>query len=421
MSDPTGTGALRRSFLAEGNRRLAQLRTQTHGILVAHDLMAAKNDPLAQFLPNPGERLSMFSTWFESTANRWLLNERWWERFLQRAYESGTVAGHELLGATPHGFMAIPNVYREMAQREFAGITATMIQQVTRQAGVAALNKRKPALMYRQVLAVLKKIGQVRLKAAVNFMTVQLHNAARLATYRTAGIVRIGIDPELLEPPRPSRFLKHDHLVLDATKKQRLEAAVREAEAAVEAAQTVLRQAEAEQARAEAKLEVANQRVQTEANEVSLVEGEVAQAEANLDRISNEDPDDRNYERRVAQAELMLERAEAKLERAEARREAAEDRADEAERELDDAKEAVSDARDELDDAMNALREAQIALEEAEDTEAVNVLTAGDNKVCNVCQGLADNGPYDLDEAQTILPAHPNCRCSWVPAEDDEE
>src|SRR5580765_5509648 len=323
MSDPTGTVALRRSFLAEGNRRLALLRSQTHGILVAHDLMQAKNDPLAQFLPNPGERLTMFSTWFENTAKTLLLGGKWWERFLQRAYESGAVAGTELLGATPNRVIAIPNVYREMAGREFEGITAAMVQQVTRQAGIAAINKRKPALMYRAVLSVLKKIGQARIQAAVNFMTVQLHNAARLATFRTAGVLRVGVDPELLEPPKPSRFLKqdarhHDHFVRDATRAQ-LEQAVRDAEAALIEAQKVLAQAEADQARAQARLEVALERVATAENEVSNVESEVAQAEANLDQVNNEDPDDPNHDRRVAQAELMLERAQAKLDRAEAK------------------------------------------------------------------------------------------------------
>lgn len=425
MSDPTGTAALRRSFQAEGNRRLAQVRTQTHGILVEHDLMGASSDPLAQFFPHPGERLAMFSAWFENTVRQFLLGGNWWDRFLQRAYDSGTVAARKLTGSDQVGFMAVPSVFREMAAREFGGIAAVMVQQVSRQAGIAALGRRKPGLMYRQVLAVLKKIGQVRMKAAVNFMAIQLHNAARLAHYRAIGITSIGIDPELLEPPPPPRFPKrdhqHDHFVRDATRKEELEAAVREAEAALQEAQKNVTQAELDVAQAQARSEVATLRVQTAENEVSQVESEVAQAESRAQAIRSEDPSDPNYDARVAQAELMIERADAKLARAEVQAEDAQQAADDALAQVDEAKDVLAEARIEADTAFNDLREAQLALEGADATDLVKVLTAGDDKVCNVCLALAAQGPYELDEAETLLPAHPNCRCSWVPADDAEE
>jgi hypothetical protein len=50
-----------------------------------------------------------------------------------------------------------------------------------------------------------------------------------------------------------------------------------------------------------------------------------------------------------------------------------------------------------------------------QDQEEVNILTAGDDLVCNECNDVADAGPYDIDEAETMLPIHINCRCSWVP------
>ena len=34
------------------------------------------------------------------------------------------------------------------------------------------------------------------------------------------------------------------------------------------------------------------------------------------------------------------------------------------------------------------------------------IQTAGDDKVCAICQELAENGPYDLDEAEEMIPAH---------------
>jgi SPP1 gp7 family putative phage head morphogenesis protein len=43
------------------------------------------------------------------------------------------------------------------------------------------------------------------------------------------------------------------------------------------------------------------------------------------------------------------------------------------------------------------------------------VVTAGDDKVCPVCDALAKGGPYTLDEAEKLIPAHGNCRCCSIP------
>jgi hypothetical protein len=44
-----------------------------------------------------------------------------------------------------------------------------------------------------------------------------------------------------------------------------------------------------------------------------------------------------------------------------------------------------------------------------------DVLTAGDDKVCKVCQQISDSGPYRIATARSLIPAHPNCRCVFVP------
>jgi 8-oxo-dGTP pyrophosphatase MutT (NUDIX family) len=44
-----------------------------------------------------------------------------------------------------------------------------------------------------------------------------------------------------------------------------------------------------------------------------------------------------------------------------------------------------------------------------------DVLTAGDDKVCKVCQRISDNGPYRISTARSLIPAHPHCRCAFVP------
>lgn len=45
----------------------------------------------------------------------------------------------------------------------------------------------------------------------------------------------------------------------------------------------------------------------------------------------------------------------------------------------------------------------------------VRVKTAGDKKVCKVCRGIAARGPYRINRARQLIPAHPRCRCVFVP------
>lgn len=46
----------------------------------------------------------------------------------------------------------------------------------------------------------------------------------------------------------------------------------------------------------------------------------------------------------------------------------------------------------------------------------VDVITAGDEDVCEECEQIAAEGPYSIDEAQGLIPAHNWCRCAFAPA-----
>jgi len=48
----------------------------------------------------------------------------------------------------------------------------------------------------------------------------------------------------------------------------------------------------------------------------------------------------------------------------------------------------------------------------------IGVLTAGDDKVCDDCNEIAAQAPYTIDKARDLIPAHPNCRCAFVPYDD---
>jgi hypothetical protein len=432
MSDPTGTALLRRSFQAEGNRRLARLRSQTHTMLVEHDLMAARSGALATLLPHPGDRLSAFAEWFSRSVNETLLGGRWWERFLERAYQSGFVAGSELTGGSPPSPTPLPAVFRELAQREFAGIAAALVQQVSRQAAGAALGRRKPQPMYRQVLPVLRKIGGARVRMAANTMAVKLHNAGRLEQFRAAGITRVGIAPERLELQKPSKYLRHDHAahahVHVHDRETELERRLREVNELLEK-----QRSERGEASALAQTELAAEKVQLEA------EIEAHEAGAEVTQTAAE-----------ARSELATAQA-----RARAEVEAAKTVTAGSEAEAKAAWEAVLAARKEARAAEYAAKTAAREIEKAaakaaktaakpivkappsvvarivvpaggaaKAVELVGIETAQDERVCDECDALADESPYSLEEAQALLPVHPHCRCSVVPyvqEEDDEE
>jgi hypothetical protein len=416
MSDPTGTAGLRRSFLAEGNRRLTRVRSLTHTMLVEHDVMAARGDPLAQLLPHPGNRLAAFMQWFEQTVNAQLLGGRWWERFLERAYRSGFEAGSALTH-TPPSAAPLPAVFRELAGREFAGIAAALVQQVTRQAAGAALGRRKPQPMYRQVLPVLRKVGDARVRMATNTLTVKLHNSGRLAQFRAAGITRVGITPERLEPRKPSRFLKRDHLRHDHRLHDRETEVERQLRAANELLAAQQRQREAEQAVAQAELEAEQARVaaEVEAHMAGAMLGlSRAQAQVGL-AASRTRAGEEVAAAKAATAAREKEAAAAWQKVLAARKEAraVEYAAKAAEQAVEqEAAQAAEAAAAEVEQALTL----EPAPEEEAAAEEVNVQTAGDDRVCDICNEIAADGPYTVDEADELLPVHPNCRCSPVPA-----
>jgi SPP1 gp7 family putative phage head morphogenesis protein len=41
--------------------------------------------------------------------------------------------------------------------------------------------------------------------------------------------------------------------------------------------------------------------------------------------------------------------------------------------------------------------------------------TAKDPLVCPVCEAGFKDGPYTIEQARGLIPAHPNCRCAWAP------
>jgi hypothetical protein len=69
-----------------------------------------------------------------------------------------------------------------------------------------------------------------------------------------------------------------------------------------------------------------------------------------------------------------------------------------------------------VDSSMwSGFAQATLGLYQAEGLDLADWLTAGDDRVCPVCQDNEDNGPYAPSDFPA-LPAHPRCRCCSSPA-----
>jgi hypothetical protein len=207
--DPTGTAGIRRSFRADAQRRLSQLRSVTHQQLVERDFMAHRDDPLREMYPqsaaDPHERLAAFAQWFKHATDQ-ALGGSWWQRHVEKAWTSGQQAGAALAGGVALSPW-VPGTYGVAAQAEIDGIGAALHQHVVRNLAEAVRRRIKPQLMYRPLLGSLRKIGTHRLNMFANTTTVRLHNAGRLNAFLAAGIHRVGVVPERLVARAPT----HDH------------------------------------------------------------------------------------------------------------------------------------------------------------------------------------------------------------------
>lgn len=68
---------------------------------------------------------------------------------------------------------------------------------------------------------------------------------------------------------------------------------------------------------------------------------------------------------------------------------------------------------------VNAVSEASLNSYEEAGLEGVGLeaefSTSGDEAVCAKCEALAAAGPYTIQQARGLIPAHPSCRCAWLP------
>ncbi|PWT74189.1 MAG: hypothetical protein C5B60_07080 [Chloroflexi bacterium] len=206
--DPTGTGSLRRKFRAAARARLARVRAQLRAAVLQHDLLGLTPDGALAPHP-PSVRLAAFGHWLGLTVDQALFG-RWIDGYVGAAWQKGLHDGQNEVGIAPlHPPAADHQV--DLAASELKGIAAATVQNVTRAAGYAQTNRKPRHNANALLLAVFDKVAGPRMHALANTSVVGAYNAAKIESYRAAGITRVGITPETT----PS---KHTH---DAKKKKK--------------------------------------------------------------------------------------------------------------------------------------------------------------------------------------------------------
>ena len=380
--DPTGTRPLQGRWQRDLDLRWHKVRALVQQGLGEQDILGlsptpasimtaagrpgATHDPRLHRLPG-SDKVKSFQSWLTEALRQVVLagDGAWTAQYLIQAAAQAAVRSSHLMGVVPDQNAAFARLRHivGVTQGELQGICAAVVQQATRILGHSIMAGSRPARMVRDVTARINAVGVVRGRAMIGYATVKTYNTALLDAFRSAGVPAVGVVPEhVLGPSRSVR---------DAWGPAQWQASA------------------------------------------------AARAKENSDRsdrmygAGHEHADQPNLSKHYREAaNLRANAAVAFSEAAKRYRSGDVSGAKSLERSgMLNAEAALSYEREKsLDGLFDARSRPRPKL--------VEVLTAGDEFVCQTCQDISDNGPYTLDEADGLIPAHPLCRCAFVPTWD---
>src|SRR4029077_6043700 len=140
QGDPTCTAGLRRSFRAAAKLRLRQLRSQLRIAVMEHNILVfgGVTENVASYQPID-TRLKAFNGWLEAVAPS-VLGGPWLSLWVAKAWRSGAQGAVSQVGNVNLGDGS--GALLTLAQAELDGITAVLVQHVTREAARALAHTR---------------------------------------------------------------------------------------------------------------------------------------------------------------------------------------------------------------------------------------------------------------------------------------
>jgi hypothetical protein len=343
---------------AEGDRRWQALSKTIREALIGQDLLGLKG---IGRLPH-GDKSEGFGVWLREELRHKVLgyNGDWLRPFIKQAVAIAQKHAHQHAPKGRHDPIRAASM-ETLAISELRGIVEAAQQQIVRAVTHAMMANATPTQTANAASAVIRTMRH-RTRAMAEYMVAKTHATTTLSAFRDADVKSVGIIPEKVRKRRTGR-------IRDAWSPEAREAS---AEARRRNAKWK-RMAYARLARAEAWARAhggKGHHTNIPAGYGSKAFGSEFEGDAADARRPVAGPGSRSSREETPSPAVIaaIERTQAKLEK-------------------------------------------QFPGE-------VEVLTAADDLVCPICEEISGDGPYTLDEAEGLIPAHVFCRCGFVPAED---
>jgi hypothetical protein len=391
-NDPTKTVQLRARMRSEGDQRWQNMQRTLRQALIEHDLVGMTGVGRLPF----ADKTEGFAAWLREELRHKVfgLDGSWVKPYVRQA---AAVAQKHAEDHAPGGIVDFGriNTMENLAVIELRGIVEAAQQQITRVATQSMMVNDTPTNMANALSGVINTMRN-RTRAMSEYTIAKTHATSTLSAYQNAGVELVGLIPE--------RLRHSAHGMTDALPSIRVPISTLIARARRwwrSRAVKLVKQYGSARA-----LERLEQQLQAEETRLT---GAVAGFRKGLRERGDVFIARRQAEGEAARAASALIREDIRQHYAALVSKTGGWRPGPGTR----------SSREETPSA-GVIAEIEKAQRRLEATLGgggeVDVLTAGDEDVCFVCQDISDEGPYSLAEAESLIPAHPWCRCAFVPA-----
>jgi hypothetical protein len=432
---------------AEGDRRWQTFGRTLRQALIEHDLVGLRG---IGRLPH-ADKGEGFAAWLEGElAQKVFAGGVWLRPHVRKAAQR---AQQRADGLVPGGRVDPARIaaMESLATSELRGIVAAAQQQLVRLATQAMMASHSPTKMANALAGVIRAMRH-RTRAMAEYVIARTHATSTLSAFRSAGVTQVGTIPE-----RVRRRRLADAIPIGDMTQNEIESLVGYPEARrIRQWRSGTRQATPEELASWRSLGIVGA-MEGEAEEVAgasavrvPLQALISQAQkgwrerfATLSKRQGREKAYRQIEHELQQESERLVRAESEFAQGlkrgtaeyvarrqaegEALRAAQQYKREDlyrqyaamtrpAERMQPGPTAQVSRKETPSQETIARVEAAEKRLESTLGGNLIEVVTQEDDDVCDECLDIAADGPYTLDEAEGLIPAHSNCRCSFSPA-----
>jgi ADP-ribosyltransferase exoenzyme len=401
--DPTGTRKVRVSMRGAGDRRWQILKQTLRQALIEHDFLGLRG---IGRLPH-GNKVEGFTIWLHEEMRQKVfgINGSWLRPYVQQAADIAQAHADKL---APGGRVDPLRVsaMQTLAISELAGICAAAEQQITRCVAQCMMANASPTKAANAVSGVISTM-RTRTRAMSEDIVARTHATSTLSAYRSVGVTKVGLVPEHVTVKQTAHGKVLDEFDPDQP-----------------------RDPEGRWTAGTNPVSGKSQGVETSAHGYNVKVWPVGGKTSRARMKYRGDPAKARLAREAGFAEpkflysVAHQSEQYKYTRATQGGAATEGEAKEkalaAAKHLSTLYKDVLARADALGLRTDSVADARkfLGIADDDDDDDVEVITAGDNDVCIVCEDISNEGPYDLDTAEGLIPAHPWCRCAFVPVSD---